>query len=250
MRRSWLLFAGLMMAVCVPSIVAASKAGDSAEPVFVELFTSEGCSSCPPADALLGQIAQQQPDAIVLSEHVTYWNHDGWRDPFSSEESTARQAAYVSKMGLGSSYTPQMVVNGQYEFVGSDGRAAAQAIKQAALGDRVAVHLSDVVRSADHRVHFNVEVAAVKTDAVLVAVMAQDEGVQHVSNGENGGRTLRHVRIARSLQQVAKIAKGSGYHGSPSINLPEPIAGSGWHLVVFLQQGSGGPIVGAASQAI
>jgi hypothetical protein len=222
----------------------------SSGPVFVELFTSEGCSSCPPADALLAQIAQQQPNAIVLSEHVTYWNHLGWRDPFSSQESTDRQSAYVASMGLESSYTPQMVVNGQYEFVGNDGHAAAQALRRAATAEQVPVTISNLTLSADHHVHFDVEAGEAKTEASLFAVLAQDEGSEHVANGENGGKTLRHVQIARRFQRIASVRKGSPFHGSQSMDLPEAIAGSGWHLVVFLQQEPGRPILGATSQPI
>jgi hypothetical protein len=236
-------------ALAQPASTYLENAGSAAS-VLVELFTSEGCSSCPPADALLAQIAQQQPNVIVLSEHVTYWNHLGWRDPFSSQESTDRQAAYVALMGLNSSYTPQMVVNGRYEFVGSDGSAAMQALKRAATTEQVPIRIANVTLSADRHVHFDVEVGEVKMETALFAVLAQDEGSEHVANGENGGKTLRHVQIARRFQQVASIRKGSSFHGSQSMDLPEPVAGSGWHLVVFLQQGPGRPIIGAAVQPI
>ena len=253
------LVAGVILGVgSVSSLFIASaqptplaEAGASmTRPVLVELFTSEGCSSCPPADALLAQIAQQQPNAIVLSEHVTYWNHLGWRDPFSSDESTDRQSAYVASMGLNSSYTPQMVVDGRYEFVGSDGHAAVQALRRAATAEQVPVAISNLTLSADHHVHFDVEAGEAETAATLFAVLAQDEGSEHVENGENGGKTLRHVQIARRFQKIASVRRGSPFHGSQSMDLPEPVAGSGWHLVVFLQKGPGGAILGAASQSV
>jgi hypothetical protein len=226
----------------------AAQAGTA--PVLVELFTSEGCSSCPPADDLLAQIEKKIPNAVVLSEHVTYWNNGGWHDPFSSDESTARQADYVQRMGLDSSYTPQMVVGGRYEFVGSDGHAAAQAIARASNEPVVPINIDNPSVGAGGRVSFALRTGAVKPGAQLFVVVAQDEGSKHVSNGENGGHTLRHVQIARSFQQVARIKAGDSYSGHLTVTLPEAIACSGWHLVAFLEQGRGGPMIGAASAAI
>lgn len=219
-------------------------------PVFVELFTSEGCSSCPPADDLLAQIAQKIPNVVVLSEHVTYWNNGGWHDPFSSPESTDRQSDYVSKLGLKSSYTPEMVVDGKKEFLGSDAGAATQVIRGAMDDARIPVGISGVTVGADRRVSFAVETGAVKSNALLFVVAAQDEGSKHVSNGENGGHTLRHVMIARSFTQAAKIKGGGGYSGQLAVKLPEAVSGSGWHLVAFVQQGRGGAVLGAAAVAV
>jgi hypothetical protein len=219
-------------------------------PVFIELFTSEGCSSCPPADDLLAEIAQKIPNVVVLSEHVTYWNQDGWTDPFSSSESTDRQADYVFKLGLKSSYTPEMVVDGKKEFIGSDARAATEAIKGAMDDARVPVSISGVTAGADRRVSFEVATGPVRSGSVLFVVATQDEGTKHVSTGENGGHTLRHVMIARSFTQAAKIKSGGSYSGHLSVKLPEAVSGSGWHLVAFVQQGRGGPVIGAASAAV
>jgi hypothetical protein len=218
-------------------------------PVLVELFTSEGCSSCPPADQLLTRIEKTQPSVIVLSEHVTYWNGIGWKDPFSSNESTRRQSDYVGRLNLESSYTPQMVVNGRYEFVGSDAATAAREIQKAA-GDATTPVTISGLQTTQNKVTFAVETGTVASPARLLVVLAQDEGMQHVANGENGGRVLRHVQIARSIQQVAEVKSNSAYKGNVTLDLPQPIAGSGWHVVVFLQQGSGGPIVGVVSHAV
>jgi hypothetical protein len=219
-------------------------------PIFVELFTSEGCSSCPPADDLLAQIAEKIPNAVVLSEHVTYWNNGGWHDPFSSDESTNRQADYVRHMGLSSSYTPEMVVDGTREFTGSDGRAASKAISEASDAAGVPVTVSNLSVDASRQVSLLVNVGKAKSSLQLIVVAAQDEGTKHVSNGENGGHTLRHVMIARSFTRAAKVKAGEGYSGRITLDLPEAISGSGWHVIAFVQQGSGGPVVGVASAAL
>ncbi len=135
-----------VMAVIRPRPQSASAgAGPTRTPVVVELFTSEGCSSCPPADDLLSRMVQQQPianvEVIALEEHVDYWNELGWVDPFSSREWTARQQVYAGVLGNGNAYTPQMVVDGKTEFVGSQSKKAWQAVQQAAAEQRARVTL-------------------------------------------------------------------------------------------------------------
>ncbi len=256
-RVSFLLAVGVIGSTGVISIVSARPVGSymatdstsAKSPVVVELFTSEGCSSCPPADRLLAKIHELDPSIIVLSEHVTYWNDIGWRDPFSSPESTSRQSDYVGRMRLSSSYTPQMVVNGQYEFVGSDARAAANAIQKASAQPETPVTISNLKVNGDH-LGFEVETGKLETGAQLLMILVQDEGIERVSNGENGGKTLRHIQIARSIRTVADVKSGTGYKAALSAELPHATAGGGWHLVFILQRGPGGPIIGAASQAV
>src|SRR6266436_6752831 len=141
-----LLAVFLVMAAIRPRAQSASAvAGPTRTPVVVELFTSEGCSSCPPADNLLIRMAEQQPienaEVIALEEHVDYWNELGWVDPFSSGEWTARQQVYAGVLGNGNAYTPQMVVDGKTEFVGSQSRKAWQAVQQAASQQKAPVTL-------------------------------------------------------------------------------------------------------------
>ena len=145
-------FLALLLTVVVAAWIFVSASGppsrDSASPVLVELFTSEGCSSCPPADALLQQLDRRQPvngaQLIVLSEHVDYWNHIGWTDPYSSRFFSDRQSAYGSRFALSSVYTPQMVVDGETEFVGNDSRLASRAVEKALALPKVAVRISDL----------------------------------------------------------------------------------------------------------
>ena len=262
MKRFHLLVAGLAGSIAGTIGIAALTtapvrtganffidAGAAKAPVLVELFTSEGCSSCPPADQLLSKIQKAAPTVVVLSEHVTYWNNLGWKDPYSSRVSTDRQSDYVQRLGLESSYTPQMVVNGRYEFVGSDAASASHAIEKASTSEATPITISDV-RTIGGHVTYEIETGTVSRDSRLLAVLAQDEGEEHVANGENGGRVLRHVQIARLVQQLATVKSEQSYKGSESLDLPPLVAGSGWHLVVFLQQGNGGPILGVASQGV
>src|SRR6476646_8350951 len=140
------LFLAVVFAASV-FISAAPASRDAASPILVELFTSEGCSSCPPADALLQQLDRTQPvdgaQLIVLSEHVDYWNQIGWTDPYSSRFFSDRQSAYGDRFGLRSVYTPQMVVDGETEFVGNDSRLANKAVEKALALPKVAVRISE-----------------------------------------------------------------------------------------------------------
>jgi len=140
----------LISAVCWLSplcVLAQSSPPPRRTPVLVELFTSEGCSDCPPADALLAELDAKQfapgAEAIVMSEHVTYWNHLGWRDPFSLDTMTQRQEAYVRRFGLDSAYTPQAVVDGATQFVGSDGRAMLAAVSKAAAKPKMSLTIEN-----------------------------------------------------------------------------------------------------------
>jgi hypothetical protein len=165
-------------------------------PVLVELFTSEGCSDCPPADNLLQQLDLKQPipgaDAIVLSEHVTYWNHDGWQDPFSLDAMTERQEDYDRRFGLNSSYTPQMVVDGTTQFVGNNPKALISAVTNAARTSKQPLSIENALW--DHgSVIFSVRGEAL-SHAKLFAVLAANATHQEVSAGENAGAHLASRR--------------------------------------------------------
>ena len=223
--------------------------------VIVELFTSEGCSDCPPADALLSQIDLKQTRAgqliVGISEHVTYWNNLGWKDPFSAPEFTVRQDVYASRMSPEGPYTPQMVVNGREQFVGSDVGAL-----QSALGDearRPHLDLSILTMtpsSSGLDVTFSIA-GEMSSPLDIMAVLTDDADQSHVLRGENGGRLLQHVSVARSLVRVATVT-GDGEE-SVHISFPgglKPGDGSGHHLILFAQEKHQGAIEGAATTGL
>lgn len=183
---------------------AASVALPVAEPVaVVELFTSEGCSSCPPADRLLLDFAERSDDRLYpLAFHVDYWNRLGWTDPFSNEAYSKRQRAYARVVGSGRVYTPQMIVNGHTEFVGSRRAQAEQALQRAL--EHPAPAAIELTGSLEGR---TVEVAYTVTGApegtVLNLALVQQRAEQDVPRGENAGRTLYHANVVRAFETVS-----------------------------------------------
>ena len=138
------------------------QSGSAPQPVVVELFTSEGCSSCPPADALLKQLSEQQSvrgvQIVALEEHVDYWDHLGWKDPYSSSEFSQRQSEYAQVFGTDGVYTPQMIVDGQNEFVGSRSLAAKEAIRKAGNQPKAEIVLVPSAASSPDKPAFEVQV--------------------------------------------------------------------------------------------
>jgi hypothetical protein len=201
-------------------------------PVLVELFTSEGCSSCPPADRLLETLDTQ---VIVLSEHVDYWDSLGWRDPFSGHANTLRQEAYARGFGIQGPYTPQMVIDGTTEFVGNDTRRATEEIARARSREKIGVHLAR--NAAGVAVQID---PAPKAGDVWLA-LADDSGTSQVSAGENKGRQLHHVAILRSLRKIGAVKKGAGF--AQNVDVPP---GTG-RVIVFLQDGGSGKVYGVGS---
>jgi hypothetical protein len=242
----------LLLAQSDESRTAAAPA--QRQPVLVELFTSEGCSDCPPADELLAQLDQKQfvagAQAIVLSEHVTYWNHQGWSDPFSFDAIDGRQQNYAQLFGLGSVYTPQMVVDGAAEFVGSDAAKLNRTVARAAAKPKLALAIGDAHRSADGSVVFSVRAAA-RGEATLVAALAENATRSEVARGENAGRTLHHVAVVRVLKDFGSGATDgrplqlSGAGLSAAEKDGEPL-----RLVVFLVDRSSGHVVAVAEQTL
>jgi hypothetical protein len=224
-------------------------------PVLVELFTSEGCSDCPPADALLEKLDRSQPvsgaDLIVLSEHVDYWDDIGWRDPYSSREYTERQGAYAGQFGLGSVYTPQMVIDGHFQLVGSDERGAITAIQSATKAEKVPVSVSLIRLEANNMITLHVAAGqlpasiAAKSVDVWIA-MADDSDESYVRRGENAGRTLKHVAVLRSLTRAGKVDESGDFSRDVSINIAGQNAGS-LRAVAIVQEAPAGRVLGVGS---
>ncbi len=187
----------IVLLAALGSWFVASPAGAQPSPVVVELFTSQGCSSCPPADMFLTELAHSGRNLLPLAFHVTYWDRLGWRDPFSLEAATMRQRDYARTLGDGGVYTPEMVVGGVQGFVGSEREAGlaaiARASERASAPDTVPVRLS---RRGDELM---VSVGAGRDRAAILLVGYDPEHRTAVGRGENGGRTLLESNIVRSL---------------------------------------------------
>jgi hypothetical protein len=234
----------LLIAIATSLGAAAGAAETSRVPVLVELFTSEGCSSCPPADAALRRLLRDQPVSrariVALSEHVDYWNDLGWRDPFSSPSFTLRQEAYARRLPSGSVYTPQLVVGGAFHLVGSKEDAARAAIATGAADPGGEVS-ANVVPGEEAELQVTARWPAGVEAEVLVALV-QDHATSRVERGENAGRTLEHVAIARSLYPVGS---GTGSF-SGRVRLAGGRQGAD-RAVVFVQERNGGRVHGVAS---
>ncbi len=249
--------AGLMLAASLAAgpLVAQVALRPSAHrrPVLVELFTSEGCSDCPPADALLARLDHEQfvpdADAIVLSEHVTYWNHEGWSDPFSMPEIDERQRGYVYHFGLQDSYTPQAVVDGALQVVGNNANALAQAVEQAAIKPKEPLAIENV-HWANGGVDFSVH-GQPGSDAKLEAALAEDATHREVTSGENAGRTLHHVAVVRAIKDFgSKALDGRMLRLADSDRSQGDDAKGPLRLVVFVADRKSGHVLAVAEQTL
>jgi len=238
---------------------SAAQASGSKVPVLVELFTSEGCSSCPPADDLLARLDSLQPisgaQLVVLSEHVDYWNHDGWVDPFSSASTTERQASYEHVLNLKTPYTPQFVVDGTAELQANDSRKVLATLQQAGSTPKIALRiLSASVTSANPlviqgRTESPSNLEKHKVD-VFVAV-ALDHAESQVARGENSGRHLSHVAVLTDLAKIGKLEPGKSFAQDFHVKLKlPPTPAKTIRLVVFIQESGPGRVLGAAEEKL
>jgi len=229
-------------------------------PVLVELFTSEGCSSCPPADELLARIEKEQPiagaEVIVLSQHVDYWNRLGWADPYSSAAFSERQSGYARAFKRDGVYTPQMVVDGRAEFVGSNQDKAYNAIGRAAKTQKTLIQITRGAQSKaeGNTIPLNIRIenlpaiSAGDTAEVLLAV-AEDDLHSSVSRGENAGHKLSHTAVVRQLSIVGSLDSqaGNGFTAAPVISIVNNWKKKNLRAVVFVQERESRHVLGAAS---
>ena len=213
-------------------------AGQGARPVLIELFTSQGCNSCPPADALLGELARR-PGVLALAFHVDYWNGLGWRDPFSSATATARQNDYARRLGKRSIYTPQVVVDGAADAVGSD-RENILALINSARRRADAGPAIDI--RTDDKGGRTARIGA--GDAVQADVWLAGYDRSHVTpvgRGENGGRTLTEYQVVRSLVRLGEWNGTAAEYPMPNVEAEGAI--------LFVQPVASGPILAARDLA-
>lgn len=239
-------FALLVISLSFQGVVRAESPSPS--PILVELFTSEGCSDCPPADTFLRALDASQPvpgaQLIVLEEHVDYWDDLGWRDPFSSRDFTERQSAYVGRLRVSNGpYTPQMVVDGTDGFVGSDRRTAARAFAKAAAAPKVNVEIS-ALHVENGKIFAKIAAPAVSSRAQIFVALALDHAQSDVSRGENGGRRLDHVAIAKRLTEVGSVKSGEPF--AKEVELTADKTGQSYRLIAFVQESGLGKVLGAA----
>jgi len=231
-----------------------ARADDSRVPVIVELFSSEGCSSCPPADALLRRLERTQPvpnaRIIALEEHVDYWDQLGWKDPFSSAQFRFRQNDYARIFGADSVYTPQMIVSGAAGFVGLDENQAFQEISKAAARPAAIVRLHTMPNAKDPALIdlvVDVKNESSRAESDILLAVTEENLSSSVQRGENAGRTLRHAPVVRSFGVIGKLnpARSSSVQLSPTLKFPAEWRREALHAVVFMQEHNTRKIDGA-----
>jgi hypothetical protein len=239
-------FSGLAFALMTVSLALGQTA--SKIPVVIELFTSEGCSSCPPADRLLAVLDHEQPvpgaQLIVLSEHVDYWNTEGWIDPYSSREFTERQKRYGDALRVADVYTPQAVIDGRLEAVGNSAPKLEAAIQQAMRQKKVPLRFA--VSQTDKGIHVELHAeGSVPRGAEVYFAVAEDNVESKVSAAENGGRVLAHTAVVRSLTKGGKLA-AAGESGIAVDLKTNARWGKHLRVIAFLAEHDNGKILGAA----
>ncbi len=241
------VIAGCTDATAQSTAPVKSNSGAAAFAV-VELFTSEGCSSCPPADELLSSLAKdarrEGRPVHLLAFHVDYWDRLGWKDPYADGAFTERQRGYAEHFASRGAYTPQMIVNGTTEFVGSNRTQASRAIDDALKRKATtAVKLAGLTRTASV-VTLDYSVTPVPANAVLHLALVERGLVTKVRDGENAGRSLRHDNVVRHFQTLALADSGQG---EAVIQIPSSLRAEHSSVIAYVQHAEGRSVLGATS---
>jgi len=252
--RSTVLALALLALAATPQPKAVAQTNSAtATPILLELFTSEGCSSCPPADALVQQWDKSQPVSgarlIVLSEHVDYWNHDGWKDPYSSSSITDRQIDYVRALKLKEPYTPQIIVDGTTELRG-DQQQMFQALQKDASAPKISLRLDSVSSNGktppDLKGHIDIEASAEKHNADVYVAVALAHAESQVGSGENSGKHLTHIDVVQEIKKVGKLDKNNHFSQDFQLKLQPGTDPNNIRVVAFVQEPGPGRVLGAA----
>jgi hypothetical protein len=253
--------AGWMITALASATMERTAAGPAQEkpaaaaaktPVLVELFTSEGCSSCPPADHMLGRLLEVQPvpgaEVIALGFHVDYWDHQGWVDRFGSRQATQRQNFYTPVWREEQIYTPQMVVNGSRQFVGHDARAAYDAIKAAAAEPMAAVTVASAA-ATDGRPALRIEVQPLdqlSSKADVWLAITEDNLVSDVTRGENARKRLPHMAVVRTFDRIGSAERTRGLSATRQVSVDKGWRRDALKAIVVVQDSKTRRVIGAA----
>lgn len=261
---STLVFLGLLISQAafaggrglqIESKTATETTNSGARPILVELFTSEGCSSCPPADDLLEKMDTFQlvegAHLIVLSEHVDYWDHDGWKDPNSSSALTERQAQYGRTLGLKTTYTPQILVDGATEVhANDDPKHLDEIFHQAVAATKIPVSIgavsADVADPSVLRTRIAADGSGDQHNAEIFVAVALNRVESQVLRGENGGRHLTHVAVVTQITRIGKLQKGKTFDEAVQLKLKPGVDPKNVRIVAFVQEAGPGRVLGAA----
>lgn len=250
-------FSKKVLLTAVLALVAGVTRGDGPAfarvPVLVELFTSEGCSSCPPADVALAQLERTQPVAgveiVPLSLHVDYWNRLGWTDPYSSASFSARQSDYSRAWDENRVYTPQVIVDGRAELLGSDGTKTRHAVEEAARLPKAAIELVPDAPGSGAALRIRVRALPPVTPgdtAELLLAITEDRLANDVPRGENAGRRLVHSAVVRDLMIVGTLQQGAPFETQRPLRLRPDWKRNALHAVAFIQERKSRKILGVA----
>ena len=249
MMRTLLIFLTVTAIGCIAGGMTYAEDAHGG-PILVELFTSEGCSSCPPADAWLRAIDASQPlpqQLIVLSEHVDYWNHDGWKDAYSSHPLTERQSDYEVILHEGSPYTPQVIVDGASQARLGDANEVRQVFGKSAASSKIPVNINSVsFGPGSVRVHVDADGRTTTRNADVYIAIALDHAESQVLRGENSGRHLLHTAVVVDLQKIGALKKGSTFNKDVEVKLNSPIDPKNLRVVAFVQEAGPGKVLGSA----